>query len=284
MDEDDNSKFRIERVNGQCMTKPSILRLMPPLISMQVCRPKWIMSVTWNQPHIQALQIPGYGCVESWTQGHYFKQGISTESLLKFLVLSKWRLIYVAFCTNMTISRQKEARSRDYIPYSYRRVLHNAQYHGQHCTIQLFEKFRAAVYAQPRWQISDPTGIRIPVPLSFEPSPDRMSHRGWPIFKCRYGEHILHKSIKIPQVYYLLTIPALWQCAITTHTWNNGVIGSLLKEHTIHPDCHKKYLKNICLGDREPRTHGSNTRPKGEDISSRHETLNQCWFTTGPTP
>ena len=53
-------------------------------------------------------------------------------------------LFYVAFCTIMAISRQKEARSRDYVllllndeswvPYS-------AQYHRQHCILQAFEQY-----------------------------------------------------------------------------------------------------------------------------------------------
>ena len=57
-----------------------------------------------------------------------------------------WLLFYVAFCTIMEISRQKEARSRDYALLLFRmtlRVLYSAQYHRQHCTLHAFEQFGA---------------------------------------------------------------------------------------------------------------------------------------------
>ena len=44
----------------------------------------------------------------------------------------------------MTLLRLKEARRRDYMPYSYRmasRFFHSAQYYTQHCTLQTFEQF-----------------------------------------------------------------------------------------------------------------------------------------------
>ena len=46
----------------------------------------------------------------------------------------------------MAISRQKEARSRDYALLLFRmtsRVLYSAQYHRQHCTRHAFEQFGA---------------------------------------------------------------------------------------------------------------------------------------------
>ena len=55
-------------------------------------------------------------------------------------------LLYVAFCTIMAISRQKEARSRDYALLLFRvnsRVLHSALYHREHCTLHAFEQFGA---------------------------------------------------------------------------------------------------------------------------------------------
>ena len=55
-------------------------------------------------------------------------------------------MLYVAFCTIMAISRQKEARSRDYALLLFRmtsRVLYSAQYHRQHCTLHAFEQFGA---------------------------------------------------------------------------------------------------------------------------------------------
>ena len=63
----------------------------------------------------------------------------------------------------MAISRQKEARSRDYALLLFRmtsRVLYSAQYHKQHCPLDVFEQFGALYMHKPRWQISGPTGIR----------------------------------------------------------------------------------------------------------------------------
>ena len=57
-----------------------------------------------------------------------------------------WILFYVTFCTIMAISRQKEARSRDYALLLFRmtsRVLYGAQYHRQHCKLHAFEQFGA---------------------------------------------------------------------------------------------------------------------------------------------
>ena len=57
-----------------------------------------------------------------------------------------WILLYVAFCPIMAISRQKEARSRDFALLLFRmtsRVLYSAQYHRQHCSLHTFEQFGA---------------------------------------------------------------------------------------------------------------------------------------------
>ena len=59
---------------------------------------------------------------------------------------SEWILLYVAFCTIMAISRQKEARSRDYALLLFQitsRVLYSARYHLQHCTFHASEQFGA---------------------------------------------------------------------------------------------------------------------------------------------
>ena len=61
-----------------------------------------------------------------------------------WLRVSLWILFYVAFCTIMAISRQKEARSRDYALVLLRitpMVLYIAQYHRQHCTLNAFVRF-----------------------------------------------------------------------------------------------------------------------------------------------
>ena len=64
----------------------------------------------------------------------------------------------------MAISRQKEARSRDYALLLFRmtsRVLHSAHHHRQRCTLQAFEQFGALyMHNHARWQIFSLTGIR----------------------------------------------------------------------------------------------------------------------------
>ena len=65
---------------------------------------------------------------------------------VKILISKEWILFYVAFCTIMVISRQKETRSRDYALLLFRMtltVLYSAQYHRQHCTLQAFQQFGA---------------------------------------------------------------------------------------------------------------------------------------------
>ena len=47
----------------------------------------------------------------------------------------------------MEISRQKEARSRDYALLLFRSVLYSAQYHRHHCTLHALEQF-GALYMQ----------------------------------------------------------------------------------------------------------------------------------------
>ena len=91
----------------------------------------------------------------------------------------EWILLYVAFCTILTISRQKEARSRDNALLLFRmtsRVLYSAQYHRQHCTLQAFEQFGALYMhnhndkypAQPGFE---PGTSRLPAPVDTnEPS------------------------------------------------------------------------------------------------------------------
>ena len=57
-------------------------------------------------------------------------------------------LLYVAFCTIMAISRQKEARSRDY-SLLLSNGFKSAQYHRQHCTLQAFKQFGALYMHNP---------------------------------------------------------------------------------------------------------------------------------------
>ena len=61
--------------------------------------------------------------------------------------VTKGILLYIALCTIMAISQQKEAQNRDYALLLFRmtsRALYYiAQYHRQHCTLQAFEQFGA---------------------------------------------------------------------------------------------------------------------------------------------
>ena len=69
----------------------------------------------------------------------------------------------------MAISRQKEARSRDYALLLFRmtsRVLCSVQYHRQHCTLQAFEQFQT-LYMHSH-------DDKYPAPPGFEPSTSRL--------------------------------------------------------------------------------------------------------------
>ena len=77
-----------------------------------------------------------------------------------------WTLLYFAFCTIMTISRQKKAQSRDYALLLFgmtSRVLYSAQYHRQHCTFHAF----GALYMHNH-------DDRYPARRGFEPGTSRL--------------------------------------------------------------------------------------------------------------
>ena len=63
----------------------------------------------------------------------------------------------------MAISRQKEARSRDYVILLFRmilRVLYSAQYRRQRCTLHPFEQFGALYIHNPDDKYLIPTGYK----------------------------------------------------------------------------------------------------------------------------
>ena len=99
--------------------------------------------------------------------------------------INEWILLHDTSCTIMAISRQKEARRRDYALLLIRmtsRFFFSAQYHKQHSTLQAFEQFGALyIYAQPQWQISGPT-------RGFEPGTSRLHPQSiifrWIAFIC----------------------------------------------------------------------------------------------------
>ena len=99
-------------------------------------------------------------------------------------LLNIWILLYVAFYTIMTISRQKEARSRDYALLLFQmtsRVLSSAQYHRQHCKLHPFEQFGALYMHNHDDKYPSRTGFESGT-TRLQAQPIRMSHRGrpWP--------------------------------------------------------------------------------------------------------
>ena len=71
---------------------------------------------------------------------------------------SEWILIHVTFCTLRQYRDEAWSRDRDLLIFRMTsRVLYSAQYHRRYCTLHAFGQFGA----QPRWQISGPTGNRI---------------------------------------------------------------------------------------------------------------------------
>ena len=69
---------------------------------------------------------------------------VHADSLSRDDVYINIILLYVAFCTIMAISRQREARSRDYALLLFlmtSRVFYSAQYHRPQCTVHTFEQF-----------------------------------------------------------------------------------------------------------------------------------------------
>ena len=77
--------------------------------------------------------------------------------------------IYVAFSTIMAISRQNEARSREYALLLLRvasKVLYSSQYHRQNCILQAFEQF-GELYMHNH-------GDKYPARPGFEPGTSRL--------------------------------------------------------------------------------------------------------------
>ena len=123
-----------------------------------------------------------------------------------------WILLYVAFCTIMVISRQKEARSRDYALLLFRmtsRILYSAQYHRQYCTLQAFEQFRA-LYMHNH-------DDKYPARAGFEPGTSRLQapvDTNEPPGRSRWQKGIL--SYKDKQQ-WLLTCKVSSYCCLSLH-------------------------------------------------------------------
>ena len=129
----------------------------------------------------------------------------------------------------MARSCQKEAQSRDYALLLFRmtsRVLYSAHYHRQHCTLQAFEQF-AALYmaAQPRWQISGPTGIRTWYLQITSPMQSiRISYRGRPDTSV-YTRYLGRRDKCYTNVLCLMGRRVFWRAwQILTHVGRPGII------------------------------------------------------------
>ena len=101
------------------------------------------------------------------------------------------------FTSHSAQSWQYRDRRKDYALLLFRmtsRVLYSAQYHRQHCTLKAFEQFGELYkYAQPRWQISGPTGIRTCyIQLGYKLQSIQMSHRGRRLNQQRVSESTVH--------------------------------------------------------------------------------------------
>ena len=91
-----------------------------------------------------------------------------------------WILFYVAFCTIMAISRQKEARIRHYALLLFRmtsRVFYSAQYNRQYCTLHAFEQFGALYMHNHDDKYSFRPGFVLGTP-GYQPQSIRISNRG----------------------------------------------------------------------------------------------------------
>ena len=95
------------------------------------------------------------------------------EVVSRWRWLSEWALLYLAFCTIMAISRQKESRSQLRLCPS----LIEWQHHRQHCIFQAFEPFEHYIYTTVMTRIRLGQYDYISPDMSFQLQPDRMSHR-----------------------------------------------------------------------------------------------------------
>ena len=152
-----------------------------------------ILSRTkWPLCH-QNLLFSWYVVVDTW-HTVYFCPMVTHSQIKKKLIqpwfcsaplyIYIWILLYVAFSTIMAISRQKEARSQDYALLLFRmisRVLHSAQYHRQHCTLQAFEQFGALYICTATIKNIRPDRDSNLVPPDYKPQSIRMSHWGRPV-------------------------------------------------------------------------------------------------------
>ena len=115
-----------------------------------------------------------------------------------YRALGKWILLYVAFCTIMAISRQKETRSRD------NALLLSNDFNGSlwctvmlpytaHCTLQAFGQFGALYICTISL-----TNIPPDRDSSFAPQPDRMGHRDRLILWQSIGQRVKFTRTRDP--------------------------------------------------------------------------------------
>ena len=95
---------------------------------------------------------------------------------------------------------------------------YSAQHHRQHCTLYAW----ITLYAQPRWQISEPTGNR-----TLQPQSIRMSHRGRHIMENPLNPPLIQYklgNLRISHFYILdfVSFPVLTACSLLT-TLSGGV-------------------------------------------------------------
>ena len=94
--------------------------------------------------------------------------------LTENVIIHQVNIIYQAFCTLMSISRQNEARSRDYnyliLSNDFKGHL-SGHYHIHHCTLHAFVQFRALYMDNLDDKHSTQPGFEFPATTgSIEPS------------------------------------------------------------------------------------------------------------------
>ena len=135
------------------------------------------MSIFINSNICRRLKLEIALAIPASNDGKYNWSNSAGQGLGVFLM--EWILFYVAICTIIAMSRQKEAWSRDYVPLSFRMTSIFHIVHRQHYTLHSFEQF-GALYMHKH-------DDKYPTRPGFEPGTSRlqaqpiwMSHRGRP--------------------------------------------------------------------------------------------------------
>ena len=140
----------------------------------------------YTRPTVACIHVLFGGIQDNILHKRFF---IWCSISVKILISNEWILLYVAFCTIMVISRQKETRSRDYallLFWMTLRVLYSAEYHiGSTVHSRPFNSLKHCICTTTTTKILLDRDSNM-VPPGYKPQSIRMSHQGRPlIFKAR---------------------------------------------------------------------------------------------------